>query len=385
MTQTKKNVFYWSPALVDIATNKSVINSIYSLNKFSRKYECQLINFFGEFNRFHKEINEKKINIINYFNKRLISFFPKYGKIKSRFSFILIFLLGYFPLKNLLKKNKPDYLIIHLISSLPLFLLLFNKFETKFILRISGLPRLNFLRKFLWKITLDKIHIVTCPTNKTKDMIIKLGLADENKIKVLYDPVIEVSKFSKKKLELNNIKEDEYYFAAGRLTKQKNFIFLCECFKELIKKNQKIKLIIAGDGEYYEKINNYILKNNLENNIRLIGHTQNIFSYIYKSKGFILSSIYEDPGFVLVESGMLKKFILTSDCPNGPIEIIKDNFNGIVFNSNNRESFLDKFYIFSKKNENALNDKQILINNLKIVKKFTIFNHFKKLNQILNI
>ena len=45
------------------------------------------------------------------------------------------------------------------------------------------------------------------------------------KIHVLYDPVIEVSKFSKK-LELNKIKENEYYFAAGRLTKQKISFFM---------------------------------------------------------------------------------------------------------------------------------------------------------------
>ena len=384
MTKTKKNIFYWSPALVDIATNKSVINSIYSLNKFSNKYECQLINFFGEFERFREEINEKRINVINYFNKKLFLLLPKYGKIKSRFSFTLIFLLGYLPLKNLLKKNKPDFLIIHLISSLPLFLLLFNKFETKFILRVSGLPHFNLFRKFLWKITLKKIHFITCPTNKTKEMILNLGLANEKKIHVLYDPVIEVSKFSKKKLELNKIKENEYYFAAGRLTKQKNFLFLCKCFKKLVDNNKKLKLIIAGDGEYRQIIHNYILKNNLQENIFLIGHTINIFSYMYKSKGFILSSIYEDPGFVLIESAMLKKFILTSDCPNGPNELIQDNFNGIVFNSNSEKSFLDKFKLFSKMNENLFHDKQMLINSLKMIKKFTIFNHYQNLNRILN-
>ena len=34
-----------------------------------------------------------------------------------------------------------------------------NKFQTKFVLRISGLPRLNIIRKFLWKIALKKIHL----------------------------------------------------------------------------------------------------------------------------------------------------------------------------------------------------------------------------------
>ena len=382
MKQTKK-IFYWSPSLVDIATNMAVINSIHSLKKFSKNYECYLLNFFGEFDRFKEKLTEKKIDLIGYFNEKIFNYLPKHGKLPSRFSFILIFLASYFPLKKILNTHKPDYLIVHLITSLPLFLLLFNKFETKFILRISGLPNLNIFRKFLWKISFKKVFQITCPTNKTKKMILQLGLVDENKIKVLPDPVIEVSQFAKKKLKLDRIKEKDYYFAAGRLTAQKNFLFLCKCFKELVKKNSKIKLIIAGRGEEEKILKNYILKNNLTKNILLIGHTNNIFSYIYRSKGFILSSIYEDPGFVLIEAGMLKKFILTSDCPNGPIEMIRDNFNGKVFKSNNKESFLNKFKEFEKLIESSEEDKIILINNLKNVKKFSIFNHFQKINNIL--
>ena len=107
-------------------------------------------------------------------------------------------------MKKILNTHKPDYLIVHLITSLPLFLLLFNKFETKFILRISGLPNLNIFRKFLWKISFKKVFQITCPTNKTKKMILQLGLVDENKIKVLPDPVIEVSQFAKKKTKIRS-------------------------------------------------------------------------------------------------------------------------------------------------------------------------------------
>ena len=50
------------------------------------------------------------------------------------------------------------------------------------------------------------------------------------------------------------------------------------------------------------KILSYIKKNNLENNIFLIGYVENIFHLIARSDGFILSSLWEDPGFVLVEA-----------------------------------------------------------------------------------
>ena len=96
---------------------------------------------------------------------------------------------------------------------------------------------------------------------------------------------------------------------------------------------------------------------------------------------FILSSLWEDPGFVIVEAAFCKIPIISSDCDNGPKELIKDNINGILFKSNNIENFLVKFdeIIKLKKNSNKL-----LLNNLKMSKKFTLFNHYLNFKKILN-
>ena len=110
-----------------------------------------------------------------------------------------MFLIGFFPLKKILKINKPDYLIIHLITSLPLVLLIMFNFKSKFILRISGYPRMNLFRKMLWKKAFKKIYLVTCPTKNTLNYIKKLNIVDESKIKLLYDPIIEVKNINKKK------------------------------------------------------------------------------------------------------------------------------------------------------------------------------------------
>ena len=62
-------------------------------------------------------------------------------------------------------------MIIHLLTSLPIILFICFNFKTKLILRVSGLPKLNFFRKYLWKLINKKIHKVTCPTQQTlKDL-----------------------------------------------------------------------------------------------------------------------------------------------------------------------------------------------------------------------
>ena len=352
------------------------------MNRYDKKFDCYIINFFGEFERYNSIILNKKIKLINYFNKSIINYLPKYGKIKSRFSFFVIFLMSFFPLKKLISERKPDYIVIHLITSLPLILLMIFNFETKFILRISGLPKLTLFRKFIWRNALKKIHLVTCPTLKTQEYILKQNLVSKDKIELLYDPVINVREIQKKRNQKPSIPiQDDYYCAIGRLTKQKNFMFLCKAFKKVMNKYPNIRLLIIGEGEQKKILTHYIKKNNLEKNIFLIGFLNNIFYILSRSKGFILSSLWEDPGFVLVEAAFCKVPIISSDCDNGPKELIKDNINGILFKSNNIENFLVKFdeIIKLKKNSNKL-----LLNNLKMSKKFTLFNHYLNFKKILN-
>ena len=128
---------------------------------------------------------------------KLDKFIPITGFLKSRIIFFFIGLTKFFALKKILKNEKPDYLILHLVTSLPLALLIFFNFETKFILRISGLPHMTFLRKILWKIVSKKIYLVSCPSDQTRKDLIKLNIFPENKLKILYDPILQIKKIKK--------------------------------------------------------------------------------------------------------------------------------------------------------------------------------------------
>lgn len=260
-----------------------------------------------------------------------------------------------------------------------MILILLFKFETKFILRISGLPKLNIVRKFLWKIALRNFFLVTCPTKATYEYIKSLKIVDNSKIKLLYDPILDIKKINLLKKKQNPINIRDYYLAAGRLTKQKNFLFLCKAFNQLTLRYPEIKLVIAGDGEDKEYLLNYIKKNNLKEKIFLAGYVENLFPAMNQSKGFILSSLWEDPGFVLIEAAFSRKLVFSSDCLPGPKEIIQDNINGVSFTSNDLRSFINKFENFI----NCQNKKKLLLNNLINSKKFTLFHHYKSFNSML--
>ena len=93
-------IFYWSPFFSKIATIQAVIKSAESLVQYERekKYNVSLINAIGEWEEY-KQYIDKKINIINLNNKNLVKVIPKNSYIKSRFSYIFIFLSNFFKLK----------------------------------------------------------------------------------------------------------------------------------------------------------------------------------------------------------------------------------------------------------------------------------------------
>ena len=163
-----KTIYYWCPFVSRVATVRSVIKSAESLKKYSKnKFDPVIINVAGEWNNFIKNTNHLNIRTIKLTNSNILDESNWTGFLKSRVVYLYIFFLAIIPLYNFFSKKKPEYIIIHLISSLPLFLNFLLNLKTKMILRISGIPKLNFIRNLFWKIVLDKTHLITSPTIAT--------------------------------------------------------------------------------------------------------------------------------------------------------------------------------------------------------------------------
>lgn len=379
------NIFYWSPFFDKIATIKAVIRSAESLIKYRKNNSSNnvaLIDSIGEWDSYKDQIDDKvkiiKLNKINYTNSIL-----KGGFIKSRISYLFIFFFNFFKLVKLINKNKPDFLIVHLMTSLPIFLSLFFDKKTKIILRISGLPKLNFLRFYFWKFFSKNIYKVTCPTKSTYQYISQKNIFSKEKIFILNDPVVNIKDFitkKKDKIEQKLFLNKKVLVSIGRLTRQKNFSFLISSFQKIIKKYPEYILIILGEGEQRKSLESLILDLKLNDKVHILGYQNNIYKYLNIADCFILSSLWEDPGFVLIEAALSNVNIISSDCPNGPKEILPKN--GILFVNNDEKDFIDKFEKFKNMKSDELYKNKL--NTKKNIKKFTLFQHFKNLNNILN-
>jgi len=382
------NLIYWCPYLSKVATVRAVLNSAISIKQYSKnKLNPQIINSIGEWNEFQNLINNNNIDLINLFNfKNFYKNLPKNSYLKSRISFFLISIITIKSLYKFLKKrSENDIFIIHLISVVPLILSLIFNFKCKFILRISGYPKLNFFRKYLWKLSNKNLSGVMCPTLETYNDLIKGKIFDQEKCHVLFDPILEVSKFKhlkKEKIESYLLK-NKYIINIGRLSEQKNHSFLIKSFKKILEFDSSFNLVILGEGELKSELELLSKQLKIEDKIFFLGHVKNVFKYLSNAKYFVLTSKWEDPGFVLLESAFSKTTIISADCPNGPNEILDNGKGGFIFKSNNMNSFIQTFKQAEDSPRNIITSKKKEV--LKKSINYTKFRHYKNLKKIISM
>ena len=179
----------------------------------------------------------------------------------------------------------------------------------------------------------------------------------KDKIIRIYNPfnferIIKLSMDEKDLTEQQKkLMKEKYIVAVSRLDMvQKDYGTLIKAFKLLKERGVKEKLYIVGDGPGRDEIQSLINKNNLFEEVKLIGQTKNPYIWMKNSELFVHSSNYEGLPTVLIEALILNKVVVSSDCPTGPKEILKNGECGFLYEIGDYQKLEEQLY-------RVLNDK----------------------------
>ena len=233
---------------------------------------------------------------------------------------------------------------------------------------------LIFLLRFIFYNFAD--FIVTNSRGSAKSL--EIFVFNKKKISHVYNPYLteEMIKKSKKK-----VKKRKIVMTAGRLTIQKNFIFLIDAFKKssLIKKGYILN--IFGKGYLEKKIKSKIKSEKLNNSVFLKGWSNDLTNEYKKSKIFVLPSLYEGLGNVLIEAINYGAITIATNCKSGPKEILMNGKGGAIFPINDTKflvKILDDIAI-----NNGLAQRKLNIAK-KNLKRFNYKSQSKKYLNLLN-
>ena len=235
-----------------------------------------------------------------------------------------------------------------------------------------------------WKLVSDKITRITCPTYDLKKNLEILNIFDTKKIYFLPDAIARIKEFKREinfSIDQNIPLDKKIILSAGRLTNQKNHLYLINVFFEFSKLNDQFILIILGDGEKKKTSFLKFIKEKNRDKVFLLGHKKNIYSYMRESSAFVLSSLWEEVGFVIVEAALCNTPVISSNCPNGPKEFLNNGKRGILFESNKEKALVSSFKSFLNMEDKKIDKNKISLK--KEAKKYTIFKHYVELNKIL--
>lgn len=175
---------------------------------------------------------------------------------------------------------------------------------------------LNRVRARIVKRLLQKADSVRVVSKRIKDSIV-----ENKKIKFKTDPIV-LPIFQETpdiKDATSYLKPDEYskfdhvFLAVSRLSPEKDIYYMLEIIKELIKLNNKIGLIIIGDGPFRDNLKLKIKNLDLENNVKLLGWVEKPWMYFRHADMFIQTSKYEGFGLSLFEAATASLSIISTD------------------------------------------------------------------------
>lgn len=362
-----KKIFIILPDLGNGGAEKLSVNLFQEWSKLNFDVYFVLIKKAGIF---AKKIPKKKIFILKEKN----------------------FINSIFKLKKIFSEKKPDFILSSMwpLTSITVLSWLLSGRSGKLFLSdhtiISQSAKYEIkypliLIKYVMRLTYKYANGIIAVSKAVKTDLKKLlNFKNEEHIKVIYNPITKNSKLN---LKLNEEEKrlskkiwGNYKFKilnVGKLKTQKNHKLLIEAILNC-KNIKNIRLVIVGTGELMNQLKKKILSHNLDKNILLLGHRQDLKIYYKTADLFVLTSDWEGFSNVTAEALEYGLPVITTDYRYGPVEILDKGKYGTIINSKKSQNLT----IAIDQNLKKKHDRKKLFNRSKI------FNIKKISNSYLN-
>ncbi|HAL08892.1 MAG TPA: glycosyl transferase family 1 [Staphylococcus sp.] len=166
----------------------------------------------------------------------------------------------------------------------------------------------------------------------------KQDILNEFKVKNIYT----ISNFITIKEEPQSYQSNKVVGHISRMVPTKRLDLLIEVAEQVVKQDKEIKFEIYGEGPQKNKIKQMIDDKNLNDNVQLLGYTNNPQKCLEDFKLVLSTSQYEGQGLSMIEAMLSKKPVIAFDIKYGPSDFIINGENGFLIENHDIQAMADK-------------------------------------------
>ncbi|WP_422048486.1 glycosyltransferase [Shimia sp.] len=183
-----------------------------------------------------------------------------------------------------------------------------------------------FITKALWALTKN---LGTLTIGVSKGVCDDLTTNGVRRVRYIYNPILDARSRSRDR----GVKAGHKILFVGRLVDQKDPLLALKVVREILKKDSRFSLTIAGEGPLKSEILEFVQANKMGDAVKLVGFQKDIET-LYENHDFlVLTSKFEGFGNVIVEAAHRGCIPIVADVPFGPNEIVTSSKIGVLVNS----------------------------------------------------
>ena len=199
---------------------------------------------------------------------------------------------------------------------------------------IVGWMKGDLPRWWLWKRLIKRLYakadVVVAASKGIADELVGLGVPHA-KVTTIHNPVPieEVREMSLEPVDIALPVKESILVSVGGFRKQKGYPYLFEALA-LVRKEIPCGLALVGDGPDRDSLRTLAEDLSLDSQIQFLGFRENPYAYMARADAFVLPSLWEGFGIVVIEAMACGVPVIATTCPEGPREIITDEVDGLL-------------------------------------------------------
>lgn len=317
-------------------------------------HKVKVLVLYSGKSEYHEDIEVEKLSL-SFFSKVLLAIIKPFKRNQLKNSIELRIQSPNRKIKDEIRRFKPDVILLKAYQNMLAVktLIISKRYRIKVLMFTQTVFTHIKGSTFLFRLNIKLfsylgVYAYITPIESNYNAFKNFGIQN-----VFYIPFV----FQTKKMLANNLLAHDKIriITVGKFTKRKDHLLLIKAVKSLSERGFKIELSVYGeiaDGEFYEKLSNYVINNNLTGIVSFFSNIPYLAMLnAYKQHDIFVLASYSEPAAYSPVEAMANGLpvILSDQC--GTKCYIEEGSNGFIFKAKKVESLVEKLlFLVSDKN-----------------------------------